>query len=91
MLTKLEQTLKNKINKGQKARILQAAQICYLALKESEGLFVPLCFKNGTLYLKSKNSTAAAEVLLGQKQIIEKINKKLGINLVKKIRVRASF
>ena len=88
VLTKIGQTLQNRARKSSKANILSASTVCYFALQISDGLFVPLCFKNGTLFIKTQNPSASSNIMLSQVEIIKKINDKVGNNLVKKIKIK---
>jgi len=91
MFTKISQTLNQKIKTGSKTQILRAAQVCYVALKESDGLFKPTSFRQGVLYVCASSPAAAAKANLKTAEIIKKINNSLGQDLVKKIRFRFKY
>lgn len=68
-----------------KKRILVAARICY----EAEKLDLnPISFSDGVLTLSVKNSSEASELQFKKSEILEKINKKIGRNIVEKIRTK---
>jgi len=64
MFTKISQTLNQKIKQGSKTQIFRAAQVCYIALKESDGLFRPISFRAGVLYVCASSPTAASKANL---------------------------
>lgn len=90
-LTKIEYALKAKTKKGGKSNIFTASMICFYALEVSEGLYQPLCFKNGILSVAVANPASASNIMLSQNAICEKINERIGTNLVKKIRIKQKY
>lgn len=45
-------------------------------------------FRNGKLYLKSNHSVWSAELNMNKNTIIEKLNAKIGDNLIKEIKIK---
>jgi hypothetical protein len=85
---KLSKLLDKKIKKKGSPNLFLCSLVCYQALKSGEGLFEPISFKDGTLLVRVSDSSSASTVQLSQAQIIEKINQKLGQEVVKKIRIK---
>lgn len=77
-------------------RQAQAAFVCFLfekIIKEELGGEVhkncqPLSFKNGILKIQVKNSVLASEIQLNQSKIINKINKEIGKEVVRRLQFR---
>ncbi len=74
----------------------QAAFVCFIfeeIIKEELGEEVskncqPLSFCNGVLKIQVKNSIWASEIQLNQSKIVDKINKKIGEDIVKRLQFR---
>ena len=90
MWSKVSKLIERKTKKKGQSDVFLASLVCYTALKSSEGLFKPISFKNGVLLVSVKNSSFAASVQLSQAQIIERINQKLGKEVVKRMRIKIS-
>lgn len=88
MWDKVSSLLDKKIQKRGAASALLSSRVCYIALKIGEDLFKPISFRNGILLVLVSDSASATSLQLSQEQIMEKINQKLGQEIVKKIRVR---
>ena len=67
---------------------LEAAAICEAARSVASGRFGIQSFKNGLLTLEVTTSAAAANLHAQQSQIIDEINKKLGKDIVEKVRFK---
>lgn len=85
---KVSKLLERKIKKKRTSNPLLCSAICYTALKVGDDLFKPISFKDGILSVSVSDSSSAQVVQLSQAQIIEKINQKLGQEIVKKIRIK---
>ena len=88
MWDKASTILEKKVRKRGKSEILMAALVCYLAGKIKNGEFWPVSFKDGVLTLKTESSSASSDVLARKEEIIQKINKKVGKEVVKKIKLK---
>lgn len=87
-IEKINKMLSNNPRYKRLQRPLQAAEICNIAAQISEGRFRPISFKNGLLTLAVESSGAAANLQSESGQIIDKINHKIGKNIVEQIRYR---
>lgn len=67
---------------------LRAAQICDEARALADSRFTVISFCDGLLTLGVESSMAAANLQFESPKIIEKINQKIGDNLVQKIRFK---
>ena len=67
---------------------LHAAKICEAARAQADGRFEVISYHDGLLTLGISSSAAAADIQAESTQIIAEINKKLGQELVKKLRTK---
>lgn len=67
---------------------LEAAGICDAARSLSDGRFGVVSFNEGVLCLSISSSAEAANLQAESSQIIDKINQKLGKEMVKRIRYK---
>ncbi|MCX6809216.1 MAG: DUF721 domain-containing protein [Candidatus Berkelbacteria bacterium] len=67
------------------SRTIDAMRICEVAGKVAAGEFEPISFRRGNLKIKVKSPAKAHLLRLGQGAVLEKINKELGEELVKRI------
>jgi hypothetical protein len=68
-------------------RQYEASLVCDVAKKVSGGRFEPVSFKDGALKISVPNASRAHLVRLEQEEIILKVNKVLGREEVKRIRL----
>jgi len=68
-----------------------AAQICFYASEYGKGSFTALSFSRGVLKLSCKDSIDAGEVQMMSEEIISYVNKKIGKNIVTRIRLVNSY
>ena len=64
-----------------------ASQICYFASEYGSGCFEATSFSRGVLKLSCKDSIDAGEVQSMSDEIISHVNKKIGKNIVSKLRI----
>ena len=64
-----------------------ASQICFYASEYGSGSFEATSFSKGILKLSCKSSIDAGEVQMMSEEIIDFVNKKIGKNIVSKIRI----
>lgn len=67
---------------------LQAANVCDTARLLADGRYDVISFKDGLLTLGSSSSSSAANLRMETYNIQNKLNEKLGQELVKKIRIK---
>jgi hypothetical protein len=67
---------------------LEAARICEAARMAARGRYDVVSFKLGLLTLGVSSSSQAANIQAESTQIIEEINKKLGQNIIERIRTK---
>jgi len=60
-----------------------AVRVCEVATKIAAGEFEPISFRRGNLKIKVKSAAKAHLIRLGQGEIVKKINRELGEDLVK--------
>jgi len=86
------ENIKKIINRQSKLRRyqkpLEAAEVCKIAEGIYEGRFEIISFKNGLLTVAVNSSAAAASLQSEQATIIDKINRKIGEEKVKRIRFK---
>ena len=68
-----------------------AAQICFYASEYGKGSFEATSFSRGVLKLSCKDSIDAGEVQMMSEEIIAHVNKKIGKNIVTRIRLVNSY
>jgi predicted nucleic acid-binding Zn ribbon protein len=94
MLTSINGDLKRSINKAGIDKQVKAAQVCQFWQETIKGIFgqkiaeksQAIKFKNGALTVAVLSSVLAQEFKFKEDEIKGEINKKVGYNLVKKIR-----
>lgn len=64
-----------------------ASQICFYASEYGTGSFEATSFSKGVLKLSCKDSMVAGEVQMMSDQIIDFVNKKMGKEIVSRIRI----
>lgn len=64
-----------------------SAEICFMAEKWGNGRFCAISFSKGVLKLMVEGSSAASELSMEQENLISFVNKKLGKNSVKSVRI----
>lgn len=74
-------------NRRNLTKICDSSYVCYLFNQTFKELKA-VAFKAGNLYLETNDSFESQEIYLKQVQIIEKINQRLGKEIVKKIKFR---
>ena len=67
---------------------LEAAKVCDVARTMARHRFEVISYKNGLLTVSVQSSAAAGNLQAESTEIIEKINRKIGESIVKKIRFR---
>lgn len=88
MWTSLSDLLQKKVKKVKKKEILLASFVCYQANLIGKKSFIAHSFKDGVLTVLVKSQIEAVNLLGDSGQIINKINKKIGFNAVKKIKTK---
>ena len=68
-----------------------AAQICFYASEYGKGSFEATSFSRGVLKLSCRDSIDAGEVQMMSEEIIGYVNKKIGKNIVTRIRLVNSY
>ncbi len=94
MLNPISDYLKKSINKAGISRQVQAAQVCHLWKEVIKVMFnqeaaeksQAIRFKGGTLTVAVLSSVLAQEFKFKEEEIIRRINKKMGGDLVSRIR-----
>lgn len=88
MFEKINNVVFRQANKHGFRNQAAAARICFEAKRLYSDLFEPISFKNSVLTVGVENSFQAQEVQFKQKEIIEKINNKIGSQVIKRLRSR---
>ncbi len=96
MFKKIKDIIPSSLSRYGLDRQAQASFVCFIfkeAIKEKWGEEVskniqPLSFKNGVLRIKVSDSIMASEIQLNQFEITNKINKKIGKDIVKRLQFR---
>lgn len=71
-------------------KVATAARVCAVALELSGDEFEPISFKNGALKVSVGSAARAHLLRLKEKEVVARINLKLGSDLVKKLRFEIS-
>lgn len=67
---------------------IEAARICFEAKRLYTIQLEPISFKNGILTVSVKKSTEAQELQFKEKEVIKKLNQKIGQEVVKHLKFR---
>ena len=86
--TKINKVVPKIIKSHNLSQAMEAAYICRIAEQTASKEFVPIIFKNGILTIVAKDHIRAQELQLNCQNIITKINRALGKDIVKKLRFR---
>lgn len=95
MFESLRKILEKRKKELPQSRELLATQVCYLFEQTAKNFFKKdlslkaLFFKDGALFLKVPQAALRQELRLLEKEIIEKINKKIGKKVLRRIVYRA--
>jgi hypothetical protein len=73
-------------NKGL-AKASQGALVCFYAKEWGIGLFQPISFSYGVLKVSVASSPAASELNMKEGELVDFLNKKIGRNAVRSIRI----
>ena len=65
---------------------VRSARVCEVAKELSQGEYEPISFRNGILKIRVDSDMRAHLLKLRQVKILEKINHRLGANIVSKMR-----
>jgi len=63
-----------------------SAQICYLADEWGKGRFKSISFSRGILKVSVRSSAAAQELSMEEEKLLRYLNKKIGREIVKRVR-----
>jgi len=95
MFESLRKILEKKKKELPQSRELLATQVCYLFEQTAKNFFKKdlslkaLFFKDGALFVRAPQAVLRQELKLLEKEIIEKINKKIGKKVLRRIVYRA--
>ena len=64
-----------------------SSQVCYFADKWGEGRFKSVSFSRGVLKVYVRSSAAAQELSMDEEKLVEYLNKKIGREIVKRVRI----
>ena len=67
--------------------VATSAEICFWAEKLGKGSFAPISYARGVLKVSVSSAPAASELQIRQEEIISQINKKIGREIVRSIRI----
>lgn len=86
-MEKLNKILKKSLAKKGLAETAEAAQICFYAQKWEKMSISPISFSGGILKLSASSSSEASEIQMLSCELIDFVNKKIGRDIVKRIRI----
>jgi len=86
-MERLNKIIKQSLAKRSLSLTAQAAQICFYAEKWGSGRLSAISFSKGVLKVSVNSSPAASELEMSKHDLIESVNKKLGKELVKQVRI----
>jgi hypothetical protein len=69
-------------------KICDSSYVCYIFNQLFKDKYKAVAYKDNNIYLEVNDSMESQEIYFKQVKILETINKKLGKNLVKKIKFR---
>lgn len=87
-MKKIENILKKRLRHFGLEQIALSSLVCQRADEVSQGQFQAISFKKGILTLGVQNSSAACQLQLQQKEILQKINTSMGQDIVQRLRFK---
>ena len=86
-MQKIDKILQQSMNKRGIGKEALSAQICYYADELSENLYKTISYQNGVLKVSVLSSSQAADFDIRREEFIDKINQKIGKNMIRSIRI----
>jgi predicted nucleic acid-binding Zn ribbon protein len=86
-MDKLDKILHRCIKKKPLRKALESAEICFYADSCSDGRFRTISFSRGILKVSVDSSPAASELQFEEANLVERINKRAGQEVIKSIRI----
>jgi len=69
------------------AGVAISSQLCYFADEWSKGRFKSISFSRGILKVSVRSSAASQEISMEEEKLVEFLNKKIGREIVKRVRI----
>ena len=86
-MDKLDKFLRPALAKKGLLGAATSAEICFLAQDWGKGRFEPISFSKGVLKVSVASSSSASELQMESDNLIEYLNKKIGREVVKSVRI----
>lgn len=86
-MKQLKDILKQSLAKKGLLKVATSAEICFYAENWGKIPFTAISFSNGLLKIAVNSSAAASELQMEENNLIEFLNKKIGKELVKRVRI----
>jgi hypothetical protein len=86
-MDKLDKFLRPALAKRGLLGAATSAEVCFLADKWGNGRFSAISFSKGVLKLSVLSSSASSELAMEQETLIDHLNKKIGRESVKSVRI----
>ncbi len=86
-MEKLDKILKHRLAERGLSKTAESAQICFLVEKWGDGHCQPISFSKGVLKVSAISSSEASELQMNSEKLIDFLNKKIGKNIVQRLRI----
>jgi len=86
-MEKLDKILKHRLAQRGLSATAESAQICFLVEKWSDSRCQPISFSKGVLKVSVTSSSEASELQMEAEKLIDFLNKKMGKNIVRRLRI----
>jgi len=86
-MEKLDKILMSALAKKKLSGTVRSAQICFYADEWGDGRFQAISFLRGVLKVSVNSSPAASELEIQKEDLIDSVNKRLGQNSVRSVRI----
>ncbi|PIS08100.1 hypothetical protein COT78_00160 [Candidatus Berkelbacteria bacterium CG10_big_fil_rev_8_21_14_0_10_43_13] len=90
-MEKLDKILMSALAKKKLSGTIRSAQICFYANEWGKGRFEAVSFLRGVLKVSVNSSPAASELEIQKEELIDSVNKRLGQNSVRSVRIMVKW
>jgi hypothetical protein len=86
-MEKLDKILKHRLAERGLSKVAEGAQICFLVEKWGMNRCRPISLSKGVLKVSASSSSEASELQMDSEKLIDFLNKKMGKNIVQRLRI----